>query len=104
MKSAIVAATAVAVLTFGMGVARAASVGGSNAPDHTPAQQSVQVTPGYRVGTGVAHVGDGSDPSYYTPGFSGGTGAARVGDGSDPGYLATQHYLESSPGRGGGNG
>lgn len=88
MKSLIIAGAA---LALGIGVANAANDGrGTSA--------------GYSVGTGVAHVGDGSDPGYFTPRFSGGTAAARIGDGSDPGYVKTQRYLQSTPGRGGGNG
>ncbi len=88
MKSLIIAGAA---LALGIGAANAAANGSG-----TSAR--------YSVGTGEAHVGDGSDPGYYTPPFSGGTAAARIGDGSDPGYLATQRYLQSTPGRGGGNG
>ena len=88
MKSLIVA---IAALVFGIGVANAAADRGGTSP-------------GYSVGTGEAHVGDGSDPGYFTPRFSGGTAAARIGDGSDPGYLDTQRHLQLTPGRGGGNG
>jgi hypothetical protein len=88
MKSLIIAGAAVAL---GVGVANTAADGGG-----TRAR--------YSVGAGVAHVGDGSDPGYFAPGYSGGTGAARIGDGSDPDYLDTQRYLQSAPGRGGGNG
>ena len=88
MKSLIIAG---AVLAFGIGVANAAADrGGTSAR--------------YSVGTAVAHIGDGSDPEYFTPLFSGGTAAARIGDGSDPRYVDTQRYLQSTPGRGGGNG
>ena len=91
MKSLIIAGAAALSFALGTGVAGAAGPGGGTSP-------------GYSVGTGEAHIGDGSDPNYYTPRYSGGTGAARIGDGSDPGYLATQHELLTSPGRGGGNG
>jgi hypothetical protein len=88
MKSLIIAGAA---LALGIGVANAAADRGCTSG-------------GYRVGTGEAHIGDGSDPGYFTPRFSGGTAAARIGDGSEPGYLETQRYLQSTPGRGGGNG
>jgi opacity protein-like surface antigen len=88
MKSLIIAA---AVLALGIGVANAAADRGGTSGR-------------YSVGTGEAHVGDGSDPGYFTPRFSGGTAAARIGDGSDPGYLDTQRHLLSAPGWGGGNG
>jgi hypothetical protein len=92
------------VLTLSLGIAGAASVGGCTSVDYAQNQQRFQAGPGYSRGTGDAHVGDGSDPGYYTPAFSGGTDPARIGDGSDPGYLATQRYLQNTPGRGGGNG
>jgi hypothetical protein len=88
MKSLIIAGAA---LAFGIGVANAAADRGN-----TSAR--------YSVGTSEAHIGDGSDPGYFTPRFSGGTAAARIGDGSDSGYLDTERYLQSAPGRGGGNG
>jgi hypothetical protein len=94
MKSLIIAGAA---LALGIGGANAAGDGG-------------RVSARYSVGTGQAHIGggahigDGSDPGYFAPGYSGGTGAARIGDGSDPGYLDTQRYLQSAPGRGGGEG
>jgi hypothetical protein len=90
VKSQIIAGAVAIGLALGPGVANAAGDGGSSA--------------GYSLGSGVAHVGDGSDPRYFTPRYSGGTGAAHVGDGSDPGYLDSEHYLQSAPGRGGGNG
>ena len=105
MKPAIVPVAAAIALTLGWwSIASAATVPGGSDRDYAQIRPSPGGTPGYSVGSGVAHVGDGSDPSYYTPGFSGGTGAARIGDGSDPGYLDTQRYLQSAPGRGGGNG
>jgi len=88
MKSLIIGGVA---LAFGIGVADASTDrGGTSA--------------GYSVATSEAHVGDGSDPGYFTPRFSGRTASARIGDGSDPAYLDTQRYLQSTPGRGGGNG
>ncbi|HUB16823.1 MAG TPA: hypothetical protein VMB34_33115 [Acetobacteraceae bacterium] len=102
MKPAMIAAAAAVMVS--MGVASAASSDSNSSHDHARNQQWAQATPGYSIGTGVAHVGDGSDPGYYAPGYSGGTGAARIGDGSDPGYLATQRYLQNSPGRGGADG
>lgn len=88
MKSLIIAGAA---LALGTGVANAGAHGGGTSA-------------GYSVSTGEAHIGDGSDRGYFTPRYSGGTGAARVGDGSDPGYPDTERYLQSAPGRGGGNG
>jgi len=87
-----------------IGIATAASVSGCTSVDDAQNQQRLQARPGYSIGSGEAHVGDGSDPGYYTPAFGGGTDPARIGDGSDPGYLATQRYLQTTPGRGGGNG
>ena len=81
------------------GVALALGIGVANAAAHRGG-----ISAGYSIGTSEAHVGDGSDPGYFTPRFSGGTAAARIGDGSDPAYLHTQRYLQSTPGRGGGNG
>ncbi len=94
MKSLIIAGAA---LALGIGVANAATDRGGTSARYGVATGQAHLG-------GGAHVGDGSDPGYFAPGYSGGTGAARIGDGSDPGYLDTQRYLQSAPGRGGGNG
>ncbi|HUN44490.1 MAG TPA: hypothetical protein VMU81_29735 [Acetobacteraceae bacterium] len=102
MKSQIFAGAAAIALTMAIG--HAAFAGSSTSQDSGQNQTWLRMTAGYSVGTGEAHIGDGSDPSYYTPRYSGGTGAARVGDGSDPGFLDTQRTLRTLPGCCGGGG
>ncbi|HUB44519.1 MAG TPA: hypothetical protein VMB73_06005 [Acetobacteraceae bacterium] len=104
MKSYIMAGAAAIALTLGSGVVHAAVAGSGTNPDYAQNQPGLRATSSYRIETGEAHVGDGSDPSYYTPRYSGGTGAARVGDGSDPGFLDTQRALRNMPGCCGGGG
>jgi hypothetical protein len=64
-------------IILSMGVASAASVGGCTSLDYAQNQQRLQMSPSDSVGTGEAHIGDGSSPGYYAPVFSGGRRHAR---------------------------